>query len=168
LLTAHDSGEKWCPAAELLLFCADRVQHIEAVIMPALASGKIVVLDRFEDSTRAYQGAQGIPENTLSAMRQLVLKGLAPDLTLLFDADPEMALQRVSGRNIAAAGFQETRFDDEKLDFHKRVGEAFLKIATHEPERVCVIDADGTPESIFVHVWHVVKPRLEAAGFLKG
>jgi len=166
LLTPLSCGKKWCLEAELLLFYADRAQHVETVIKPALLSGQIVLLDRFEDSTRAYQGAQGISEETLAALRQIVLKDLRPDLTLLFDADPEKMLTRVSSRNRENPDFTETRFDQEALCFHRKVRERFLEIASREPKRVHVIAADGSAEAIADHVWSVVVPELNAAGFL--
>ena len=166
LLTPHPSGEKWRPEAELLLFCADRAQHMETVVWPTLQAGRIVLLDRFEDSTRAYQGAQGISEKTLSVLSQVVLKGFRPDLTLLFDADPAKTLARVNTRNTGKSGFAETRFDNETLDFHERVRKVFLEIASQEPDRVHVINAHENPEDVADNVWSVVAPALKAAGFL--
>jgi len=168
LLTPHPSGEKWRPDAELLLFYADRVQHIETIIRPALQAGRIVLLDRFEDSTRAYQGAQGIPEKTLAVLSQMVLKDLRPDLTLLFDADPVKTLIRANTRNKEKSGFTETRFDNEALDFHERVRGSFLEIAYKEPDRVHVIKADESPEDVADNVWSVVVPMLKLTGFLLG
>jgi dTMP kinase len=168
LLTSHASGEKWCPTAEMMLFYADRAQHVEAIVKPALKAGRIVALDRFEDSTRAYQGAQGIQEETLGLLRQIVLKDLAPDLTLLFDADPEKTLARANARNSSKDGFTETRFDHEALSFHKKVREEFLKIASREPGRFCIIQADESLERIAAKVWSAVAPKLAAAGFLVG
>ncbi|MDR1841965.1 MAG: dTMP kinase [Holophagales bacterium] len=166
LLKPHPSGEKWRPDAELLLFYADRAQHLEIIIRPALAAGNVVLLDRFEDSTRAYQGAQGVPEKTLTALRQIVLKELRPDLTLLLDADPAKTLERVNVRNCEEAGFAETRFDQEGLDFHKSVRKGFLKIASDEPDRVRVIRADENIEEVAKNVWSAVASKLRAAGFL--
>jgi dTMP kinase len=168
LLTSHPSGEKWCPSAEMMLFCADRAQHVEAIVKPALQAGRIVVLDRFEDSTRAYQGAQGIQEETLVLLRQIVLKDLAPDLTLLFDADPEKTLARANARNSSEAGFTETRFDHEALGFHKKVREEFLKIASREPGRFCIIQADESQDGVAAKVWSAVAPKLAEAGFSLG
>jgi dTMP kinase len=166
LLTPRTSGEKWCLDAELLLFYADRAQHLETVVRPALRSGQIILLDRFEDSTRAYQGIQGVSEKTLDTLRQIVLKDLRPDLTLLFDADPEKMLIRVNSRNREKPDFAETRFDREELCFHRNVRERFLEIASREPERICVIPADESPESIAGNVWSLIAPKLNAAGFL--
>lgn len=168
LLKPHPSGEKWCPDAEIMLFYADRAQHVETIIKPALQTGRIVVLDRFEDSTRAYQGAQGIQEETLVLLRQIVLKNLRPDLTLLFDADPKKTLARVDARNRADAGFLETRFDHEALSFHKKVRAEFLKIASREPSRVCIIQADESQKDVAEKVWSVVAPKLITAGFMQG
>ena len=118
LLEPHPSGETWCPDSELLLFYADRAQHLERVIRPALAGGNIVLVDRFEDSTRAYQGASGVPDSALDRLGDLVLRGLRPHLTLLLDMDPEVSLQRVEVRNLAMGSeFAETRFDDAELAF---------------------------------------------------
>ena len=166
LLEPHPSGERWCPQAELLLFCADRAQHIETTIKPALKAGRIVVSDRFEDSTRAYQGAQGIDGDSLAALRQIILKGLRPDLTLLLDACPEEALSRANSRNSAEAAFSETRFDHETLDFHKRVRDEFLRIASLEPSRFCLIKADEDKECVAGSIWAAVAPKLAAAGFV--
>jgi dTMP kinase len=168
LLTAHPSGEKWCADAELLLFSADRAQHVETIVRPALQAGKIVVLDRFEDSTRAYQGAQGVPEACLDALRWVALKGLSPDLTLLFDADPEKTLAQANSRNSLNDGFSETRFDDEALDFHKRVREGFLRIASMEQDRVCIVKADESQEAVSDAVWSPVSKLLIKKDFLKG
>jgi len=168
LLTERGDGEKWCPDAELLLFCADRAQHLDAVVRPALREGRIVVLDRFEDSTWAYQGAQGAKEKTLEELSKIVAKGLKPDLTLLLDADPAKALGRAGARNDSEEGFSETRFDNEALDFHKKVRERFLAVASREPGRVLVIRADTDPAGIAEKIWLEVEPRLRAAGFSLG
>jgi len=165
LLTPRPSGEKWRPEAELLLFYADRAQHLDVVVRPALAAGKIIVIDRFEDSTRAYQGARGVPEKTMDALRELVLKDLRPDLTLLLDADPAKTLERAHTRN-GAVSFSETRFDDEGLDFHRSVREGFLKIASREPDRVRVINADENLEDVTSNIWSAVASKLASAGFL--
>jgi dTMP kinase len=125
-------------------------------------------VDRFEDSTRAYQGAQGVSEETLNVLRQMVLKDLRPDLTLLFDADPEKMLARVSRRNNDDPLFNETRFDQEELRFHRMVRDRFLAIASREPERVRLIAADRSAEDIADEVWSVIVPELAAAGFPLG
>ena len=164
LLAPHGSGERWCPDAELLLFYADRAQHLDRVVRPALAEGQVVLVDRFEDSSRAYQGAQGVAEEALEGLRRLVLKGLAPDLTLLLDMPPERSLARVQARNAAQAGFRETRFDAECLAFHQRVRARFLDLASREPGRVKRVDADRDVDAVAEDLWALVCPVLRAAG----
>jgi len=167
LLSPHSSGERWNPLSELLLFSADRAQHLEILVRPAIRDGKVVVLDRFEDSTRAYQGAQGVPIGAVSALGEIVLDGLKPDLTLLLDADPERTLGRAAARNRSKDGFSETRFDTESLAFHKKVREEFLKIARQEPNRVCIINGEASQETVANDVWAAVAQKLEEAN-LKG
>jgi dTMP kinase len=166
LLERHASGETWCSEAELLLFYADRAQHLEAVIRPALAEGKIVLVDRFEDSTRAYQGANGVAEASLDRLSELVLRGLKPRLTVLLDMDPEVSLQRVEVRNLAlGGGFAETRFDEAELDFHRRVRNRFLVIAQNHPNRVALIPARNPVDEVEASIWFRVAPLLRSAGF---
>lgn len=165
LLSPHESGEAWCAEAELLLFYADRAQHLAQVIRPALEAGHVVLVDRFEDSTRAYQGAQGVPETTLDRLRDLVLGRLRPHLTLLLDMDPADSLQRVEVRNLALGeAFQETRFDQAHLEFHARVRARFLAIAQGEPGRVALIPARQAPDEVAEAVWARVTPLLRNAG----
>ena len=165
LLEPHASGETWSAQAELLLFYADRAQHLARCVGPALDAGKVVLLDRFDDSTRAYQGAQGIPEAMLDRLGELVLGSLRPALTLLLDLDPAASLVRVAARNGAAAGFRETRFDGEALAFHREVRSRFLRIARQEPLRVAVIPAQLGADEVEAAVWARVAPVLAAAGF---
>ena len=165
LLTRHPSGEAWSPEAELLLFYADRAQHLKQVIRPALEAGEVVLVDRFEDSTRAYQGASGVPEDALNHLRDLVLHRTRPNLTVLLDLDPEQGLSRAGSRNEALPGFQETRFDEAALDFHRRVRQRFLQIAKDEPQRVNVVQAKDDPAAVEAGVWRAVAPLLRSAGF---
>ncbi|MBI1753022.1 MAG: dTMP kinase [Acidobacteria bacterium] len=166
LLERHGSGETWCPEAELLLFYADRAQHLEALIRPALAEGKIVLVDRFEDSTRAYQGASGVAESSMDRLNELVLRGLRPHLTLMLDMDPEASLQRVEVRNLAlGAEFAETRFDEAELEFHRRVRNRFLAIAQNHPNRVALIPAWDPADQVEAAIWQRVAPLLRSSGF---
>ena len=165
LLTPHPSGEAWAPEAELLLFYADRAQHLKELVRPALAAGQVVLIDRFEDSTRAYQGASGVPEEALNRLSELVLQRLRPHLTLLLDMDPDVALQRVEVRNLAMEGFDETRFDQAHLEFHRRVRQRFLQIALNDPQRVAVIPARDPVEQVEAAIWKRVAPLLRSAGF---
>ncbi|MFN7957928.1 MAG: dTMP kinase [Holophagaceae bacterium] len=166
LLERHGSGEAWCAEAELLLFYADRAQHLETVIRPALAAGKVVLVDRFEDSTRAYQGASGVAESALDRLSDLVLRGLKPHLTVMLDMDPEVSLQRVEVRNLSlGAEFAETRFDEAELEFHRRVRNRFLAIAQNHPNRVALIPARDPVDQVEAAIWLRVAPLLRNAGF---
>ena len=166
LLERHASGETWCSEAELLLFYADRAQHLETLIRPSLAEGKIVLVDRFEDSTRAYQGASGVAESSMDRLNELVLRGLKPHLTVMLDMDPEASLQRVEVRNLAlGAEFAETRFDEAELEFHRRVRKRFLVIAQNHPNRVALIPARDPADQVETAIWARVAPLLRSAGF---
>jgi dTMP kinase len=166
LLTRHPSGETWCAEAELLLFYADRAQHLAQVIRPAIEAGKIVLIDRFEDSTRAYQGAAGVSEHMLDRLHELVLGRPKPHLTLLLDMDPSLSLQRVEVRNLAMGDeFKETLFDEKRLEFHASVRARFLAIALAEPLRVAVIPARDAPALVEAAIWRRVAPLLRSAGF---
>ena len=166
LLERHPSGETWSSDAELLLFYADRAQHLEKVIRPSLAEGKILLVDRFEDSSRAYQGASGVAESALDRLSDLVLRGLRPHLTVLLDVDPEVSLQRVEVRNLSyGAEFSETRFDEAELDFHRRVRNRFLVIAQNHPNRVVLIPARDPVDLVETAIWARVAPLLRSAGF---
>jgi dTMP kinase len=166
LLERHSSGETWCADAELLLFYADRAQHLQTVIRPALEAGKVVLVDRFEDSTRAYQGASGVSEAALDRLSELVLRRLKPHLTVLLDMDPEVSLQRVEVRNLAyGAEFAEIRFDQAALDFHRRVRNRFLAIAQAEPNRVALIPARDPVDQVASVIWGRVSALLRSAGF---
>jgi dTMP kinase len=166
LLERHASGEAWCAEAELLLFYADRAQHLETLIRPALAEGKVVLVDRFEDSTRAYQGASGVAESSMDRLNELILRGLKPHLTVMLDMDPEASLQRVEVRNqVLGAEFAETRFDAAELEFHRRVRKRFLAIAQNHPNRVALIPARDLVDQVEASIWARVAPLLRNAGF---
>jgi dTMP kinase len=164
LLEPHASGEAWCAKAELLLFYADRAQHLAQFILPALEEGRLVLLDRFDDSTRAYQGAQGISDTVVERIGELVLGRVKPNLTFILDMDPEVSLARVAARNAAASGFKETRFDQEHLAFHQRVRSRFLAIAQRDPQRVVVVNAQDSPEAVEEAIWGRLAPLLRTAG----
>jgi dTMP kinase len=130
-----------------------------------LEQGKVVLLDRFDDSTRAYQGAQGISDAVLDRMAEVVLGRLKPTLTLILDLDPAESLVRVKARNHADEGFRETRFDDEQLEFHRRVRSRFLIIAQKEPQRVVVVSARESADKVEEAVWTKVAPLMRTAGY---
>jgi dTMP kinase len=114
--------------AELLLFAADRAQHVEFLIRPALAEGRIVISDRYADATFAYQGAgRGFDEKTVNQVIKLATGGLKPDLTIFFDISIETALRRMRARG--QGGEKANRMDFETAEFYSRVRDAYLKIA---------------------------------------
>jgi dTMP kinase len=139
----HPDNRDLAPMAELLLYVADRVQHLETLVRPALAAGKVVVCDRYFDATLVYQGyARGLDRNTIRQLHQLACNGLTPDLTLLLDLDPEAGLARAWRRIHADASHaKESRFEKERLVFHQRVRAGYLDLAGLEPQRFAVIDA---------------------------
>ena len=136
------------PLTELLLYAADRAQHVRQVIIPALAAGQLVLSDRFYDATTVYQGyARGFDLKLVKELNQLAACGLKPDLTLLFDLEVEQALSRTHKRGAEARG--PDRLDSEPLEFHRRVRQAYLEIAAQEPERFRIIPAAGSVEETF-------------------
>ena len=154
-----EAEETVAPMAELLLFAADRAQHVELLIKPALAAGRIVISDRYADATFAYQGAgRGFDVDTVNKVIHLATGGLKPDLTLFFDIPIESALQR---RNARGEEERSNRMDFEAAEFYQRVREAYLGIAAREPERFKVIDASGAIDEIHGEVAHLVTGFLE-------
>ena len=154
-----ETEETVAPLAELLLFAADRAQHVEFLIRPALAEGRVVISDRYADATFAYQGAgRGFPEATVNEIIELATGGLKPDLTLFFDISVENALQRMGIRHETGKG--KNRMDTESGEFYSNVRKAYLKIADAEPGRFKVIDANGSIEETHAKVAEIVNEFL--------
>ena len=154
-----ETEENVAPLAELLLFAADRAQHVEFLVKPALEEGKIVISDRFADATVAYQGTgRGFPEKTINQIVNLATGGLKPDLTLFFDLPIEKAILRAKSRDDNET--VRNRMDSETTDFYKRVRDAYLKIAEKEPKRFRVIEAGGAVEEIRARVMEIVTKFL--------
>lgn len=148
------------PIAELLLYLADRYQHIQTVIEPALGRGSHVLCDRYHDATLAYQGfARGLGLEQVDSIAR-ALKLLVPDLTIIFDLDVAIGLRRARKRNLETSSEKEGRFEAEKLTFHERVREGYLELARREPERIIVVDASRSIEAIHREVLDIVKVRL--------
>ena len=139
------------PMAELLLYVADRAQHVETVIRPALSAGGVVVCDRYFDATLVYQGyARGLDRETIRQLHRLACRGLMPDLTLLFDLEPEIGLARAWRRiGSDSTNARESRFENEQLAFHRRVRAGYLALAESDPGRFHLIDAAVSPETVF-------------------
>lgn len=146
------------PRAEILLFCASRAQLVEELIRPSLAAGKLVLCDRYADSTMAYQGyGHGLDRGDLESLLRFATGGLKPDLTLLFDISAEAGLRR------RLTNHEEwNRMDDYALQFHERVRSGYLAMAAAEPERWAVIDADRKPEEIHQEVVSILTKKLAA------
>ena len=144
---------RWSAETEMLLFTAARRDHVERTIRPALAAGRTVLCDRYVDSTRAYQGDG--PLRAAVDKLHACLIGLDPDLTLIFDLDPEVGAARTGGR-----GGAEDRFEQRGLAFQRRLRAAFHAIAAAEPARCRVIDATAAPEAVADAVWQATAPLL--------
>jgi|OM-RGC.v1.013038910 dTMP kinase len=167
LLDRDPTVETCTPESELFLFYADRAQHLQEVIRPALAENKIVLVDRFEDSSRAYQGTLGASKSLLDQLAENILGSTRPHLTILLDIDSELSLQRVETRNLSLGReFKERRYDQETLRFHQEVRSRFLEIARAEPRRVFIVEAHHPPEQVFESIWDRVSETLKAHGHL--
>lgn len=137
--------------AELLLYAAARAQHVDEVIKPALANGTIVLCDRYVDSTTAYQGGgRGASRELLDQLRRIATSGLDADLTLLLDVPVDEGLERAKSRTAA------DRIEQEKIDFHQRVRDAYLVLAEQEPERIHVIDSTNPIDAVANEAWNIV------------
>jgi dTMP kinase len=152
-----DAGEPITPRAELLLYSADRAQHVDAVLRPALARGEIVISDRYVDSTLAYQGGgRDLPGADVAAMAQFATGGLVPDLTVLLDLDPAEGLRRAANRSTP------DRLEAAALDFHQAVRATFLELAAADPGRYAVIDVAAGVGEVAEAVRAAVRLRLPA------
>ncbi len=160
LLVQRDGGN-WTADAEMLLFCAARVMHLEKLIKPALAEGKIVITDRFSDSTMAYQCyGHGADKDKLQMLDEQFIGGAKPDLTFILDIPATVGLSRATGRMIED-DTTEDRFEKLDIAFHERLRQGFLEIAKQEPERCHVIDATKSVDEIASKIADI------AAGALK-
>jgi dTMP kinase len=161
-----DAQEQVDPLAELLLYAADRAQHVRALLLPALAAGRVVLSDRYADATVAYQGAgRGFEPSLVDEVVGLATGGLKPDLTLLFDLSVVESSERSRLRTTTAGeGDASDRLERETGNFHTRVRDAYLKIAQAEPERVRIVDASRSVEEIHAHVLDIIIPFLESRG----
>jgi dTMP kinase len=149
-----------CPTAELLLMFASRAQNVDQWILPALAAGRIVISDRFTDSTLVYQGAaRGMGSEVVYEVDRIACRGLVADLTLLIDIDTETGLKRANSRNRETQDI-ETRMEEQDLSFHRKVREAYRQLASDEPKRVRLIDGSRDEATIAEEVWEAVRPLL--------
>lgn len=160
---------------ELFLYLADRAQHVQEVVSPALDRKTIVLCDRFSDSTLAYQGfGRGIDLDLLRRLNRLASRGIVPDLTFLLDCPVDVGLSRTkkrlpalhSSNREAPGGVQAgepksgDRFEREEIEFHERVRRGFLELARGEPDRFCVVDALGSIEEVHERIKQIVDRKL--------
>lgn len=154
------AAEPFGPAAEALLFAAARADHLDRVVLPALAAGRIVVCDRFVDSTRVYQGAVGhVPGDLLDALEAATVGAALPDLTFVLDVPPELGLARAAARGKGAVA---DRFEKEGADYHAAVREAFLARAAAAPGRCVVVDTQQDVDEVARAIARIVDARIGA------
>lgn len=153
-------NQELSPTAELLLYFASRAQAVDELVRPALAQGKIVLSDRWTDSTLVYQGCgRGLGADTVLALDRIACRGLRPDLTLIVDIDLETSLARARARNTATES-SETRMDEQSLEFHRKVRDAYHALAARESERIRLVNGDASVETIAAGIWKLVSPHV--------
>ncbi len=146
------------PRTEALLYAASRRQHLVEKVIPALKEGKLVLCDRFLDSSLAYQGgARSLGIDNVYNMNLFATEGMLPDLTILFDIEPELGLQRIA----ANSQREVNRLDVEKMAFHKKVREGFHELAKKFPERIVIVDASKTADEVFEDAYEAIEKRLK-------
>lgn len=157
-LLQHDSaGEGMTPQAELLLFAAARAQIVREKLAPALEDGRIVLCDRFIDSTTVYQGAaRGLSNEDVATVNHIATGGLQPDLTILIDLPADIGLQRARQRT----GAKPDRMEQEDNAFFETVRQGYLELAKAEPGRFLVLDGANSIETLQTAIWNAVQPRL--------
>jgi len=158
----HPDNKDLVHKAELLMYMADRVQHVETVVRPALNRGETVLCDRYLDATLAYQGyGRGLNVDLLCGLHRLLLNDFKPDLTFLLDLSPEIGLSR-AWRRIDAAGeeAEQTRFEEEALGFHERVRAGYLDLARREPDRFRIVDAAQGPARVQEAILEIINGIL--------
>ena len=154
-LVLEGDPDRWSAETEILLFTAARRDHMERTIWPALRAGKVVICDRFADSTRMYQGlSRGQLRPVVDDLHKLMIAD-EPDLTLLIDMDPTTGLARAKGRQ----GHEE-RFEDFGLDLQTRMREGFLDLAAEFPARFRVIDGNRAEDEVAADIRHLIAPEL--------
>jgi dTMP kinase len=164
LLRSTTSGLS--PLAEMALMFASRAQHIHEVVLPALAEGRVVLCDRFTDSTEAYQGGgRKLGTPPVLALHEILCGGLQPDLTILLDNEAAFSVERARRRNrkhrVMRQEKNEDRFEQESRAFFGRVRHAYLAIAAREPQRMHIVNARGTPAETHAVIIEIVRKKLK-------
>jgi dTMP kinase len=166
----HSATAGLSPLTEMALMFASRAQHIHEVIVPALAEGRIVLCDRFTDSTEAYQGGgRKLGSRVVLQLHEILCGNLQPDLTIILDNEVTFSIDRARRRNLKhkagrsekGSGRDENRFEQESRAFFGRVCQAYLAIAAREPQRVRMIDARGTPSETHAVIMELVRKKLK-------
>lgn len=161
-LLVHRDGGNWTPIAETFLLFAARSMHTETLIKPALAAGKIVISDRFADSTRAYQVyAGGLPLDTVEQINTLALGNFKPDLTLILDMPAADGLAR-AGKRLSDDNSGEDRFEKKGITFHEKLRDGYLAIAKAEPNRCIIINAAQDIQSVAAAIASCVTQKVAA------
>ena len=163
LLVQRDGGE-WNPLSETLLLFAARLLHVERIIKPNLDDGKIVICDRFTDSTRAYQGyGHGLDLSVIESLKETILDNLEADITFILDIDAKTGLSR-SERRLAAEALdikqREDRFENLDISFHEKLRQGFLTIAKENPDRCHVFDADKDLDQIAENILQAALSKI--------
>ena len=155
----REDGVSREPVAELLLYLADRCQHLAEVIEPAMSEGKVVISDRYHDATLAYQGfARGVDVESIHKLaRQLNIR--TPDLTLFLDLPVEVGLHRARQRNSLADELELGRFEAEALEFHQSVRQGYVRLMAKDPQRIIRIDAGGSRQEVFQRIRDTLEQR---------
>ncbi len=150
------------PTAELLLYMADRAQHINTLIKPCLAEGKIVLCDRYFDATVVYQGfARGLDTEFICDLHRLILDDLKPDMTFLLDLSPRIGLARAWKQlDNGTRSETESRFEEETISFHEKVRAGYLELARRQPERIRVVDGSQDKKQVQVDIRDVLAEYL--------
>ena len=154
------ANQELSPTTEILLYFASRAQNVDQCILPALGRGEIVLSDRFTDSSLVYQGVgRGLGILTVNDLERIACRGLKPDLTILVDVDAEASLARARSRN-QAEPHCETRMDDQAIEFHLKVHQAYHALAAAEPERVKLVNGRAGMDEIEREVWSIVSAHV--------
>lgn len=151
------------PVSELLLYSADRAQHVRKKVLPLLSSKKTVICDRFFDATIAYQGfARGLDMEMIHTLNSIVLEGLRPDMTILFDLPAKTGLERAwSQLNVGTRTPTESRFEKEAIAFHEKVRAGYLTLAGEEPDRFTIIDASVDEIQVKNKIYEILAQQIE-------
>jgi dTMP kinase len=151
------ANQKLCAVAEMFLYFAARAQNFDERILPAWERGAVVLSDRFTDSTLAYQGAgRGLGQDVVMQLHNIACHGLNPDLTICIDIDTEAGLERTRTR----LGREPDRMDQQAIEFHRKVRARYLELGRENPERIKIIDGNGSRRDVAQRVWRIVEPHV--------